>query len=64
LHPVPYSVNSFVKTVITLSVFALGTISQPKRNRLYASVIVNGRLYIGKWKKTFRSFFPTTYFTN
>nr|WP_254846873.1 hypothetical protein [Leptospira kirschneri] len=28
----PYSVNSFVKTIITLSVFALGTISQPKRN--------------------------------
>ncbi|AXR62710.1 hypothetical protein DQM68_18740 [Leptospira mayottensis] len=23
-----------------------------------------GKLYIGKWKKTFRSFFPTTYFTN
>ncbi|EKQ91432.1 hypothetical protein LEP1GSC101_1152 [Leptospira borgpetersenii str. UI 09149] len=30
LHPVPYSVNSFVKTVITLSVFALETIRNLK----------------------------------
>nr|WP_176693469.1 hypothetical protein [Leptospira kirschneri] len=38
-------VNSFVKTVITLSVFAFGTISQPKESD-YASVIVNGVHFI------------------